>query len=379
MAKRRKSSGLYRPKKSRFWHYDFWLSGDRFRGSTKAETREAAELIVAKIRHDALVGAVTGKRPSLTLDAALARYWLDHAAALPSAATTQYQGANLVRLLGANTLLEDMDDARIADFVSRRRGEAHKPTKPVKGKERRLISPASVNRELGLLRRVMRRADRAWKVAVATPDWSAHWLAEPELRDRYLTVEEAQRVIDEAAPHLKDPIRFSLYTGVRLDNAMKLDWRQIDMRARTITFRVKSRKPGRKPHVVPIADPVLVLLANLGPQDAGRVFLRDGQPIRSWRTAWEAALRRAGIEDFRWHDLRHTCATWLVDHGVALDVVQKILGHATIATTLRYVHRKQDAQRAALALLPSLNAPQTDVKSPNRRPAVSDSRGRSTA
>jgi len=72
------------------------------------------------------------------------------------------------------------------------------------------------------------------------------------------------------------------------------------------------------------------------------------RPLKSWRTAWKAALRRAGIKDFRWHDLRHTAASWWIDAGVPLDVVKELLGHASIVTTGRYAHRAGDARRRAV-------------------------------
>ncbi len=91
-----------------------------------------------------------------------------------------------------------------------------------------------------------------------------------------------------------------------------------------------------------------MLLANLGPNDEGPVFLNRGRPIKSWRKAWTNSRRRAGIQDFRWHDLRHTAASWMVQAGVPLDVVQKVLGHSDISTTMRYAHREDSAARTAV-------------------------------
>ena len=91
--------------------------------------------------------------------------------------------------------------------------------------------------------------------------------------------------------------------------------------------------------------------------------LRRG--IKSFKTAWKAALRRAGIADFRWHDLRHTVGTRLVQRGGDISVVQDFLGHSDIATTRRYVHHDTAAKRGAMELL-SRNPPELPVrKSPN--------------
>ena len=118
-----------------------------------------------------------------------------------------------------------------------------------------------------------------------------------------------------------------------------------------IRFLVKSRKPGGKVHIVPMSKECRALLSTLNPKDKGPVFTYKGRDIKSWKTAWKGALRRAGIEDFRWHDLRHTAASWMVAKGIPLDVVQKILGHESIQTTMRYAHREDTARRAAVEAL----------------------------
>ena len=81
---------------------------------------------------------------------------------------------------------------------------------------------------------------------------------------------------------------------------------------------------------------------------SGPVFTRRGKRLRSIKKAFAGALERAGIERFRFHDLRHTAGSWLVQNGAPLDLVQEILGHATIATTKRYAHHADHAARDAM-------------------------------
>ena len=160
------------------------------------------------------------------------------------------------------------------------------------------------------------------------------------------------------------PIRFAILTGLRLANTVELDWSQIDFQAREIVVKIKSRKPGGKVLVLPITDETLVLLVNQNPRDQGRVFLKDGRPIKSWQTAWRGARRRAAINDFRWHDLRHTAGTRMVRAGADISDVQEVLGHASIITTRRYVSRDTGAKRRAMELLSeSRNTPETRVTS----------------
>ncbi len=323
---------------SPYWQYDFTVNGRRCRGSTETESRETAKIVEAKLRSDALLGHHTKKKPEGSLDLVCGRYWSEHAHSLPSAYTLEYQIDRLRKGLGRQTLLSELTDNAVAIYVARRRGQ---------------VSDSSVNRELTLLRAILRMARDRWGYEVAMPNWPAHWLREPAPRDRYLTAEEADRLIAAAAKHLQPIIRFLLFTGCRLSNCTRLDWSQIDMRSREIWFSQKSKLPGGKPHIVPMSEPCFVLLANLGPQPDGPVFTYKGRPVKSLRHSWATALKKAGIKNFRRHDLRHTAASWMVQNGVPLDVVQQILGHADIRTTQRYAHREDAAKRAAVEAIQS--------------------------
>lgn len=329
---------LRRHPKSPYWHYDFTLGSRRFRGSTETEAREIAQAVEAKYRSDILLGTLRDRKPTMSLDIAFGRYLVEHANRLPSADDIAWHGAAILAALGKTTALHEIADSNLAHAVARWRGK---------------LADSSVNRRLTVLRAVLRMAADRWGAEVRMPNWKAHWLREPAPRDRYLSPSEADRLIEAAAPHLRAPIAFSLLTGVRLSNCVRLDWSEIDMRTREITMRVKSKTPGGKPHTLPMSEAVFVLLANLGPQDRGAVFRYQGRAIKSFRTSWGTALRDAAIRDFRFHDLRHTAASWMVQAGVPLDVVQKVLGHENIQTTQRYAHREGDAKRKALDAIQS--------------------------
>jgi integrase len=210
-----------------------------------------------------------------------------------------------------------------------------------------------------VLRALLNVARHKWKVATADVDWRAHKLSEPEPVERFLTAAEADALLAASAPHMRAIIACALYTGLRRGNVVGLDWSQVDLVARLITVHGKSRKPGGKKIVVPIAAPLLVLFGNLTPRDHGPVFAyqapmrRNGvvpapRTIADVKTAFRAACRRAGLTGLRFHDLRHTAASWMVQEGVPLDVVQRILGHTDIKLTQRYAHRSPDAQRQAV-------------------------------
>lgn len=353
-------------KGSRFYQYEFQLHGRRFRGSTKAETLDAAQAVETKIRHDLLIRAATGKKAEITLDAAAARYWLDHVTINNNRPEAQkFTITVLLRDLGKATLLSELDNRKLTEQIARWRGAGS--------------APGTVNRYLKILRTIMRRAADILDCAVSKPDWPKLMMAEPEPLERYISPDEATRLIAAASAHLKPIIQFALLTGVRKGSIIDLDWRQISLQDRNITFRVKSNKPGRKRHDVAISDPLLMLLVSLGPKERGRVFLREewrgknkGKmvPVGSMKTAWAATCRRAGLvpnEDddetgIRFHDLRHTAASWMLQNDVPLELVQRILGHSDIKTTMRYAHHKPGAKAQGLATLGAHFSHSVDVR-----------------
>lgn len=287
----------------------------------------------------------------MTVGAALARYLLEHAQYQPSYRDADREADDIIAAIGKDTPLEAITDDMVATAVAKWRGLKDRRYKPKKRKKGEpppppapLVSNTTVNAITERLRAVVRTAARKWGCVAPQINWADHALPEPPGRQRYLTPEEVERVLESASEHIKPGILIALWTGIRLENCIRLDWRQVDLQQRVIRVRQK----GDRWHTAPLVGPAFIALANLNPQPAGPVFLYRGRPIKSWRKAWRNTLTRAGIEDFRWHDWRHVCASWLIWSGADLSVVKAILGHATITTTMRYAHLKQDAQREAL-------------------------------
>jgi len=329
---------LYRRPNSPHWHYDFTVNGHRFRGSCQTDERALATLFEAKLRHDILKGALTGERPTITLDQALGRYWLEVGCHARSSRTVKLLSNGLRARLGTYRLTELTDD-RLADFVSRRRGRVTKKD--------RLTSPATVNRHLGLLKAVLRRARDNWRYEVVPIDFKRHWLTEPAPRARFIQPAQFEILVAKASSWLKDPLRFSVMTGVRLGAAITLDWSAVDLQAGMLIVPRKSKREGNR-QVVPITDELRALLIRQKPKATGPVWLRKGKPIKSWRTAFRGARKRAGIANFRWHDLRHTSASWALQGGASLRQVQEHLGHSTIKETMRYADLETNAKREAM-------------------------------
>lgn len=179
-----------------------------------------------------------------------------------------------------------------------------------------------------------------------------------QVTTRWLTRQEANRLLAECAPHLRPLVTFLLHTGARLNEALRLEWSDVDLVARRVRFLQTKNGESRG---VPLNDDAFFALANLPHRD-GQVFLTPagvpyhdtrglgGSPIKR---GFKGACRRAGIAGLRVHDLRHTFASWLVMAGAPLRTVAELLGHKSLAMVHRYSHLSPDHLKDSVDLLSS--------------------------
>jgi integrase len=170
-------------------------------------------------------------------------------------------------------------------------------------------------------------------------------------RLRYLTPGEADRLTLAAPAHLQGVIAVALNTGARLREILTLTWADVDLAAGVVTFRrevTKSRKTRNVP-IIPALHNILAALRRGRPDQL--VFTWNDRPLRSVRTAFEGARRKAGLEEIRFHDLRHTFASHAVMNGLDLVRLQHYLGHSTVAMTQRYAHLSEDHLREGARFL----------------------------
>lgn len=165
-------------------------------------------------------------------------------------------------------------------------------------------------------------------------------------RVRYLTDDERTRLLkackESSNPLLYPAFVVALSTGARQGEVMNLRWPQVDFTRRTILLRDGETKNGVG-RVLPLTGEAFDLLrdrAKVRDLKDDRVFPvpAEGRGFGSLRTAWDKALERAAVKDFRWHDLRHTAASYLTMAGIGSMEVAKVLGHKTLAMTARYSH-----------------------------------------
>jgi integrase len=275
----------------------------------------------------------------------------------------EYCLENFKEYFGENTLLSKIR------FVNLETYKNHLKKKPTwRGHVRK---DASVNREIACLHHIFTKAVQ-WEMIEKTPfeHGKSLLIKENNKRLRYLTQEEIKSLLDASPEHLRNLISCSILTGMRKSETLNLKWSQI---RDGLIYLDKTKT--NEPRQVPICDILESILIDIKQkQDPGTeyVFLydptrgaqkkkcdkvvslivnNDKHPVKDIKTAFSKALTKAGINDFRWHDLRHTAASHLVMNGAGLKDVQEILGHKTMSMTMRYAHLSQEHKKKAVNLL----------------------------
>lgn len=211
------------------------------------------------------------------------------------------------------------------------------------------VSTSTKAKHLALMKSLLRAAERDWKWLEKAPV-----IKVPQVRNkrvRWLEPVEAQRLVDECPEPLKSVVKFALSTGLRRSNIIDLEWSQIDMQRRVAWIHPEQSKSSKAIGVALNDTACRALRDQIGKHNKW-VFVHtqaakrsDGTAtpiVRKMRidsnTAWRLALQRAGIENFRFHDLRHTWASWLIQAGVPLSVLQEMGGWESIEMVRRYAH-----------------------------------------
>lgn len=253
--------------------------------------------------------------------------------------------------------LDMIDTGAVQAYVDRRSREDN-------GRGER-VAPSTVHCEAMVLSAVFREAVKA-SHALANPVRGVLYPQIDNEIDRVVSPEEERRLFEKASPEFQPILTVALYAGLRKGEILNLVWADVDFAQRLINVRPHREKHGdedepwapkrRKPRIVPMDDRVLATLKALpkGIRDP-HVFL-TAKNGRRWtesgvNSIWYDLLSETRIRDLRFHDLRRTFATRLVQAGAPLQAVQKLLGHSRIATTARYSRLGEADLRAAVGML----------------------------
>jgi integrase len=330
--------------KRKAWGFTAQINGKQVRRYKAEWTQDDAEAELAKALLK--IEPEKPKGAGITLDQAVDRYLAAKSRKRSLSEDRRILG-HLKDYFGKDTPLAEITASRISEYKGHRLSTARKIGDGESAIERP-IAGATVNRALALLRHLFRLAHEEWELLDAVP--RIRMEREAEGRLRWLTPEEATSLLDACRKsrneHLTDLVEFALFTGMRRGEVLGLTWERVD-RARGVVL-LDVTKSGRR-REVPLNGRADAVLARRGSKSSGLVF-----GTRRWdrfRSAWENAVERAKLTDFHFHDLRHTFASWAVQRGASLQEVKDLLGHHSLAMTLRYGHLAPEHLRTAVARL----------------------------
>jgi integrase len=331
--------------RSRFYRIRGTVRGRHIDETTGVESRELAEAIRIKREGQILDESIFGPRASRRFSEAAVSY----------IETIRPGPTQTIAIIGrergdgtlSRSLIDDfgpmlvsaIDQAAVDKIMRERFGRVTQATL-----QRHLLTP--------LISVLTFAAERKWC------DRPQLWRPPaPKGRSRWLTYEEADKVLSAAAPHIYRLALFLMLTGARMSEVTELDWRDVSLAGRWAVFRDTKRKD--EDRGVPLHPQLIAMLANLRHRQ-GRVFLTNrGLPYAERegggqiKTAWAATLRRAGVVDIRPHDLRHTFSTWLTLSGTHEQIRDEIMGHASTDMGRRYSHVPREELVRAVDKLPN--------------------------
>lgn len=318
--------GLYKRKDSQFYWMTLRVNGRKFIESTGETTKKAAEDVYHKRRQELKEGRVSPvwSDPKITFDKLSEHYleWVKNQRAF-----TSKRGfiAKLVKAFG---------DLQLRSFS----------TRPVEEFQTNLLSkgkkPSTVNRHIATLKHMFTKAVEWEMVGEETlrKVRRVKQLPENNRRLRYLSKEESQALINASSPHLRPIIITALNTGMRREEILSLEWgKHVDLRHGFILLdKTKNGDRREIPINTDLRETLQGLIRHI---NSPYVFVdSNGGRFKEVKRSFSTACRKAGLKDFHFHDLRHTFASQLVMAGVDLITVKELLGHKSIAMTLRYAH-----------------------------------------
>lgn len=200
------------------------------------------------------------------------------------------------------------------------------------------LAPGTVNRRLAALSGFFKWCVRERQLLKVNPVSAVRKPAEPKGRVRYLSDDERERLFaacrEDRCAYLLPLVVVATYTGLRQGELLALDWEDVDFKDKSLIVRDSKNREARR---VPLRGPALDAVRSWGKLRAigdQRVF-----GVRTFpKSAWQRALKESKVRDLRFHDLRHTAASYLVQSGANLADVAEVLGHKTLAVTRRYAH-----------------------------------------
>jgi integrase len=305
---------LYR--RGRTWWVRFSFAGREYARSARTTARGEAQRFEAAYRQQIWEQHQLGARPRYNWGQAKERWLRERAHKRTISKDRQMFAALDLDPLYLDDFTRD-DLTRLRDDLAREH------------------SPATANRYMALVRAVLKAAvEWDWLGKAPKVPLLKVTLGEP----RWIARADFERLVRHLPDHQAAMARFAVHTGLRQRNVSGLKWAQVDM-ARKCAWIPGGKAKGGKPIPVPLNSEALAVLSSVKGQHPEWVFVYDGHPVSQVNTrAWRGAVAKAGVAPFRWHDLRHTWASWHIQAGTPAFVLQELGGWSSPEMVKRYAH-----------------------------------------
>lgn len=334
--------GIY--KQNGKWIVDYNYRGQRIRKAVSNKKSDAVAYL-ARIQNDIQYKRHPFPKNEKVIFVEFAKQYVKlHARHKKSFTTDKSLLKALVQYFGTYTLADVAIDAK--GLVALYKMERLKRGSIRGGKLKKdiPISKTTINRELALLRHMLTMAVE-WDYIAINPLKGLKLMFPEKPKENIIAVEELQRLIALAREPLKAQIIVALNTGMRKNEILKLKWDSVNLREGFIKTRSKTAKI----RIIPLNDELFDLLSRLSLNRDGREYVfmnpKTGKPYVNNRGPWKTLLKRAKIDEFRFHDLRHCFATYALLNGGDLISLQETLGHTDVRTTRRYAKAMLEGQR----------------------------------
>jgi integrase len=321
---------LYKHPKSPYWYFTFTIQGIRFQGSTKQTSKAAAKRYEDQKKLEAMLEIGERVIPRHT--------WLEVKQEwMKAKKDNKSYSRDLLRL---KFIDKSINDSCYIDEITREKIEEIAELKEIQG-----VCGSTVNRILALIKSILRLAKEELEWIEKIP--KIRFRKESAPRTRFITKEEFWVLLKELPTHLNLLARFAVATGQRARNVRLVKWLDIDIERKVWLIAPETNK-NNKIHCVRLNSAALDVLKEAKEKIStidtlNYVFLYEGRPVTKCSTnAWKKAKERAGIQNFRWHDLRHTTASYLAMAGVSLKEIGEYIGHQSVSSTNRYAHLTQE-------------------------------------
>lgn len=323
------------------WFFDFTYNKVRFRG-VGGSTKTQALRTLDKVRDKVLSGQyeVVSKPNNPKFDDIKEKF-LRRREHMRSWSRDDLSMRTLLKKFKGKTLME-IRPQDIEDYIQYRKSEG--------------LSNATINRELACLKRLFSLAIK-WGDARRNPVCEVQFLEEPPGRTRFLSKDEAKRLIEKASDHFKPILITALNTGMRHGEIVGLTWDQVHIENVIDPYVELENTKNNKKRFIPLNEVMINLLINLRENSRNEKYVfpskRGNQLFRTTKP-FKNALKNTKINNLRFHDLRHTFASHFIMRGGDLLTLKEILGHSTMRMVERYAHLAAAHKRKQVNNLNSL-------------------------